>query len=359
MTIRGMDVRLTGMMLAAAALITTPAFAQDSTPAPPLVRATSDVSIADNIDGLARDEVKTANPLDLLYSYGNNDERVTLYVFRATNANAALWFERADSVLAYVFKSRGLGEASPIAQFTTPGAPSANGLSRVYALSGQYQSTALAVAEINGWIVKIRSTSKSLDPAAHQQRIAKAVAAMTVAGSVAKPHPLVLPEACPAETSEFSLGELVGGEVIPKPKQEDVIMAGLMLALQGQAVTGGAESLASAPETYCRAKLQDSTPIGALYRSKDKTKAGWTMLFADSGRAMSSVPLIDISDKGTSTKAMLTVDQLDRTAAIFLLKGMADPNASLGVAAQVLSGGTVNGLVSHSYDTNTINLPSK
>ncbi len=321
------------------------------------VTATSPITIPESVDGLKSDGAKTANPLDLIYSFGNDDERVTLYIYRATNPNAALWFERADSVLAYVFKSRGLGDATPVSQLTSPGSSQPNGLTRAYAMSGAHKSTAIGIVEINGWMVKIRSTSKELDVAGQQARVTKAVAALTTSGPVAKPHPLTLPEDCSGDQAQISLAELIEGEVIDKPKPEDVMMAGLMLA--GHAVTiGGAEgSLAAMPASYCRAKLQDNTPLAALYRPKDSKTKGWTMLFADSGRSLSSVPMIDLEDGKSKARGILTVDHLDKTSAVFLLKGMADPNASIGIGAQFVATGK-SGLVDMVYETKTIVLPS-
>jgi hypothetical protein len=312
----------------------------------------------DVLDGLAREEVRDANPHDLVYSFGSNAERVTLYVFRATNPNAALWFERADAILNMTFKPRGLGEGTAITPVTTPGAPEANGLSRVYSIKGDYKSTALSIVEVNGWMVKIRSSSKSLDTAGQQARMARVVNALTAIGPVAKPHKLLLPEACPEDRAQLSMQELLEGEVIAKPKMEDTVVAGLSLTAHMVEVAGGEGSIAAAPENYCRAKLQEETPFAAFYRPKDSQQKGWTILFADSGRAIGSVGMIALPDSKSEARAMLVADQLDKSAVILLLKGHADANASWQLGAQAIINGA-SGMVSFIYDSKTLALPSK
>lgn len=320
--------------------------------------ASPPLSPPDMLDGLAKQGVRSTIPLDLTYSYGSNSERVTLYIFRATNPNAALWFERADTILAMTFSQRGLGEGTQIEPITSPDAPEPNGLMRTYSLKGDYSSTALAVLELNGWLVKVRSSSKTLDVIAQQARMSRILAALKATGPVVKPHKLMLPEACPEERLRFSMQELLDAEAISKAKTDDKILAGLSLAGHVAEVTGGEFGLAASPEAFCRARMQNETPIAALYRPKDADNTGWTILFADSGRAIASVPMISLPESNSKARAMLVADQLDKSAVIMLLKGMADPDASWQIGGEAIALGS-NGIASYGFDDKTLTLPSK
>jgi hypothetical protein len=193
------------------------------------------------------------------------------------------------------------------------------------------------VAQLGGWIVKLRSTSAKLDPAGHEKRMDAILAALKANRDIPPAHPLILPGPCPAERDTGNIAALLASEPEPKPKSDDITLAALLISTEAAAVHGAAESLAANPEKYCRGKMQMEQPIGALYRPLDASRSDWTILAADSGRSLSGLERFIMKEKNDIAKGgMLTANKLDQMQAIIFFKAVPAPDLSFQVGFQAL-----------------------
>ena len=292
---------------------------------------------------------------DLGANYKSGEDVISLYIFRATNPNAALWFERADSLINFIWKPKGLGEGEPIESFSVPGAQQPSGLRRAYRLGNG--STALAVAEVNGWLLKIRSTSDRLSPAEQIGRLDRIMKDLAVPPSLAPPHPLVLPPECAEADPNASIEALVGAEAIRQPKGEDILAAGMTALAHADSVIGGKGSLAEEPTKYCRMKLPENlAPYGTAYRNIDPAKKGWTLLFADSGRSISGLETIVFESGKAQPGGMVTANLLDRTTTAMILKGIPLVDAAVPAVTPLILRGGPDGYNSVVYGTHTVHV---
>jgi len=320
------------------------------------------VTLPETVDGLAKTIAKgSIETFDLMTNYQKGQDIVSIYVFRATNPNAALWFDRADQVLNYIWTGKGLGNGSEIEKFNIPGTSENVGLMRSYPLSGNIKSTALAVAEINGWIIKVRSTSTVLSSQNQKNRLENVFSSIKLPATIHKSHPIIFPPECPEINKRDKLSTLVNSEVIHQPTTQAIMTAGLVALANARALTGETSGLAASPELYCRAKLNGPSFMGTLYRRTDGADKSWVILFADSGRSISGIELPELGKDSGGAVAAVTADDLNRTSVVMFLKGMADPDVVFMPLAQYLAQGGGDGYTSVTYRTNQINvsLPEK
>jgi hypothetical protein len=318
----------------------------------------SGIELPTKIDGLSQVESRASqSPLSSVYSFADNTEAVTIYIFRATHPNAALWFERADAVLR-TFGQDKLDQGSPPREFAFAGSPTPNGLVRTYKVQGSAKSTGLAVGEINSWIVKVRMTSNNLEPDQLSIKLDSVLASFKILQPLVKARPLLLPEPCSEEASKVSIRQLVTGVAIPKPKSESILTMGMMLVPHAAATAGGPEGLASKPETFCRQPLDGGGDIAALYRPKAANAKEWTILFADSGRSISGIPTMlmeNLASGKVGSGGMLVVNALEKVSAIMAFEDIPAPEVEFPFGAQfILRGGAE--LTSVAFGTSTVNV---
>lgn len=295
-----------------------------------------------------------AQPFNFAGSYVGRDDAISLYVFRATNPNAALWFERAETILQEMWKTRGLGAGGEVRRISVAGSPTPNGLARVFAMSGRNKSTALAVAQVGGWMVKVRSTSGTLSVEEQVARLDRILAAFGPASGSGPVHPLQLPEACPVESAQANFDALLGSSAIDKPTGETILAAGPALMVASERLLGGKDSLAAAPQLWCRAPMGEHEVMGALYRPKDAARKEWTVLLADSGTSISGLETLVLNGKETKTGGMMTANGLDKIRAIVIAEGVPTPEVAFPVAARHLMAGSKAALAAVEYGTSNI-----
>ena len=302
------------------------------------------IEVPDQIEGLQ--QVPSGNPdnsLDSVYNFSGSGNEISIYIFRATHPNAALWFERADSLLQLVQRQRGLGEAGAQRMFSFAGATKPNGLARVYKMTGKSKSTALAVGEVNGWIVKVRLTSDNLETEQLSARMDRVLASLKAKTPADKVHPLILPDLCEKSAQQSSFN-MENSSIIPKPKPETILAVGVMLAGHAASTSGGPESLASKPEAYCRQSIANESPIAMMYRPKANDSKDWIILFADSGRSISgaSTPTLEKKTKdGFQTGGVLIANTLESANALVILEDVPSPEIGLAVGGNfIVQGGS-------------------
>jgi len=295
-------------------------------------------------------------PFNIGVSYASPGETVSLYLFRATHPNAALWFERAEAILQEMWKARGLGSGGETRQVKVAGAATPNGLTRVFAVSGPQKSTGLAVAQLGGWMVKVRSSSATLSPAEQLERMERILLALGSTGASGSIHPLELPAPCPAESQKSSFEALLGSEAIARPNGETIIAAGPALIGAAEQVRGGKDSLAASPNLWCRAPLEGASVIGALYRPKDPARSDWTALLADSGTSLSGLKTTIFKGKETKEGGMLAANGLDKSRVIMIAEGVPAPEVSFPVGAREIVSGSKAALVAVAYGSGNLEM---
>lgn len=302
--------------------------------------------------------MRTVQPLDepfnKVVNYESDGEVFSLYLFRPTHPNAALWFERAEAILTTLWKERGLGEGGETRRLSVVGSSVPNALARSFSVSGEYKSTGLAVAQIGDWLVKVRASSRTLDRDAQLARIEQVLATITPPAGAKPPNPLTLPEPCPAEEAGTKFQMLLNSEAIAKPNPETMLAAGAILLADAQRMAGGEGSLAAAPETYCRAELPGAGPAAALYHRKNDAGGEWTALLADSGTSVSGLKTLIFDKKKTKEGGMITANGLDKTRAILFARGIPSPEASFVPAARLIIAGSKEAYVAVAYGTQNI-----
>jgi hypothetical protein len=339
-----------GVIIAAIAIVSP----LQSSAAEKTAKSSSGIILPQTIEGLnpVTDD-RPPLPFDAHKSFSAPGETVTIYVFRATYPNAALWFERADAILKRIWTPKGLGEGGKTTTFAAAGSLTSNGMRRTYSVKGPTKSTAVAVVQVGQWLIKIRSTSASLDATAQSARMDRIIASLQTREPLKSANPLTLPSDCPI--GSHSVFDSLGSEVIAKPKSEMILIAGIVALKVAADATEAPDSLASAPEKFCRGTLTDGD-LAAVYWPKDDKTKGWTMLLADSGRSVSGVPMPILDGKSESSGGMLTVNGLERVEVIMLTKGglpMADASVGVGFN-QLTKGGPA--MTSVDYGTNTVNV---
>ena len=331
---------------ALAALACAPALAGEA-------KHESGVELPTVVEGLAAERLLD-EPFNLAAGYSGKGEAITIYVFRATHPNAALWFERAESVLRHVWAARGLGEGGETRQFALGSSAGPNGLRRVFAVRGQDRSTALAVAQVGPWLVKVRSTSATLDVAGQEARLDRVLGAIGAKELAGAPNPLTLPEPCPPVGARDDIMALLGSEAIPKPDGATVVAAGLVLTMAATDLAGGKDSLAANPGLYCRATIEGVGPMAMLYRRKDASKGGWTALLADSGTSVSAMETIVMEGKDAKSGGLVTANGLDKVRAVLFAKGVPTPETAFLPAAQILMSRDAPAYAAVAYGTTNV-----
>lgn len=281
--------------------------------------------------------------LDIILQFGNDaaGEPATLYLYRSTFPNPALWFERTTAAMQ--INMGGLGNDWTPSLFTLGGAPTPNGMRMIVSLppGARFKTTGVAMAQVGEWMMKFRVTSRSLDREGVSMRLDRLIAAVHFANPAPAPHPLAVPSAC--ENDGFD-----GGQIITDRLQEEAVPA----ALEGvviQAAARGQTGLAAAPAEWCRAGSNLPPAMVSVYRRR-QAPAEWVMLFGDAGLSMVGHNLELTASTGSKgkAKAALYVNRLDATHVVALYDGLpyADGAASFGLP--VLMGQT-SGLVSVSF----------
>ena len=295
-----------------------------------------------------------AQPFNMAVSYVKDGETISVYLFRATHPNAALWFERAQSILQEVWKSRGLGAGGETRTIQIAGSPAPNGLMRVFALSGQLKSTAIAVAQVGGWMVKVRSTSMQLGVEEQAERMQRVFTSLGGSNASWPVNPIAIPEACSANLEPDPFADLLNGQAIEKPNGETIIAAGPALLAAADQAAGGKDSLAAAPHLWCRAKLDAAGPMGTLYRPKDGSRKDWTALVADSGTSISGLETLILKGKKVEAGGMLVANGLGKARVILIAGAVPAPAPSFMVGAKDLMSGSTAAMVATAYGSGTL-----
>lgn len=147
----------------------------------PWRHARTGIALPPRVGGLVRRSIgdTTTDELDVAATYVDREDGVIalVYIYRTMTPYVPLWFDRqVDTIMLPQ-----AGAARPvISPFTRPRASVASGLRAAMTdnVSGM-RSTAVAIAPLGAWLVKIRLGSARLDPAALDERLTAFIAALS------------------------------------------------------------------------------------------------------------------------------------------------------------------------------------
>ena len=160
----------------------------------------SGISLPDTIGDMRRgDERDLSNGerADVMIQYGGGNEPVTVYVYRASHPNPALWFERTRAVI--LDNVGGFDTSKPPRTITLGGGSTPNGLRDDVATFGKdWRATSFALIQAGEWLIKLRISSTTLEQAGVAEKMDRLLAALKFASPPPAPLPLATPQACKA-----------------------------------------------------------------------------------------------------------------------------------------------------------------
>ena len=228
----------------------------------------------------------TAEELDVHAQYEAPGEgtRATVYLYKTGVPDVALWFDRA---VAAILGTPGYGvdraTVPAPAGFARPGETQSSGLSTVLPATGLgLRSTGVAVVGLGEWLIKLRMSSSSLDPAALSVRMNAFLAGLrwpAATGAGAPPRPIA---ACAAPLAAKR------AKVI-RPEMANVLIDLVTADMVADKAKGPAP-------VYCR----DPAALGphGVYRP-DGSKRSYLIALNDAGIALSVAPAISIDELGS------------------------------------------------------------
>lgn len=255
------------------------------------------------IDGLSRRNVSdtSAEELDISSNYESADGQLTttVYLFRPQIASVPLWFDRARTVFEQLnrFAVAASGPL-PTRAFALGEDPQSSGLGIVYPLSdGDYAASGIAVASMGGWIVKLRTSAKSMDAAALETRLAAFMRAMRLPKGLALTAATAELSACPAPL------KLKQAKMVRPDMTQTLLVSVLSIAASSKP--------RAAPGTFCK-EAAGSANYG-LYRA-DASSNSYIMGLADSGRLISVAETMDLTRQNKRASYSVTLMDLGRTS---------------------------------------------
>ena len=276
-----------------------------------------------------------------------------LFVYRAAPASVAIWGDRAA---AGMFANPMLGEvdldAVRIARFTPPGnANKGSGLRIVTPAKGEVTASGLAIYLHDGWLVKLRMSSKTLDAATLEARMGEFVAALVMPAATARAMGFYEINDSPAPIKPSKKAKLVTLEMA------DSFMLGATLGAAHdkkiEAAASAGSGVSAAPG-YCRDP--GSTPQYGIYRVGGAIDQ-YVMALGDTGTSL-SVSSYDLGPLITPSRGYLVVQSDGVTEQIYPpFTALPSPEQVLalpGKVSPVFSAGLLPG-----DDKRVITVPSK
>ncbi|APG63338.1 hypothetical protein LPB140_11680 [Sphingorhabdus lutea] len=293
---------ITAAILLAATLSTAPFFAPQGhaqqvtkikvKAKKPLIHKESGITLPYKMAGYERDSAASYSPTNLnisaQFSPKDESEFFSIYIFRATNGNAPIWFDRAN----YAITSRNIfGDLTPISAaqpFTPTGQNQSSGLQIIYDAKGKgFKSTGLMFFQMGEFYIKIRASSK-IKNGEELKKWMEIGASEIIAPKNSRQFPIAVPvQPCATKMITFEDAQII------KSDDEEDMSAGIYSALLGMTDPSdisaeGAEAAEQAPATWCRDD-QYNAPPGAIYRAGESMNS-YLLAFGDSGNALSVGP---------------------------------------------------------------------
>ncbi|HMG48463.1 MAG TPA: hypothetical protein VK614_13525 [Allosphingosinicella sp.] len=241
------------------------------------------------VDGLTRTEIRDlgSDELDIVASYEDRDEDepvwVTVYLYETGVPDVPLWFDRALTAIMERLDNGLIGTAAPApTAFARPGAANASGLrAAVDLFRPSAGTTALAIAPLGPFQLKIRISGPWLGHTALDARLTRFIAGLRWPAETAPPAPAAVPIApCPAPLQLRNARRL-------RTETEDALMGALM----GVDLATDEAGNRPPPPVYCREP--GATTAHGVYRANAATDA-YLIALNDAGIAYSVGEQLDL-----------------------------------------------------------------
>lgn len=254
------------------------------------------------LSGIPRTSIKdnSDTELDVSVHYGDADTTLTIFLFRPVLASVPIWFDRSETQIGLGDTFGGVSPLGDIRAFALPQGKTPGGMRRVYVPGKrEIKSTGLAVLPLGEWLLKIRITSNSLDPAALDAKLDEVIQAIGWPAGAADP---VAAAPVPACTSQLAYARKAK---LRKPSMTDALLGATLLGVAADKAEKGEKAT---PVDWCREG--EANQRYGVYRAKGSRDA-YTLAMGDAGRTISVSPGIALD--GGSGGYMLALGQLDRT----------------------------------------------
>jgi len=288
------------------------------------------------IDGLTRTEIRDlgTDELDVVAGYENRDEGIvaTVYLYETGAPDVPLWFDRALTGLM-ARPELGLAGAPPPspAAFARPGAATPSGLRAAIDLAAPGTgSTALAIAPLGSFQLKVRISAARLDRAALDARLTRFIEGVRWPAEAARPAPAAVPvEPCPAPL------QLRNARLL-RTEMADALMGAVIGSVDFTDESGNRPP----PPVYCREP--GATPAWGVYRPNAATDA-YLIALNDAGIAYSvgeQLNLAALTGQGSGGRRFaLTLLARNTTGVVASFNRAPPPEQALSVAQR--SGPTI------------------
>jgi len=238
------------------------------------------------IAGMVRGDISdsSASELDVTVQYASPDgqTQATLYIFRPALDSVPVWFDRSET---QILVRDTYGKAAPLADpmaFAPPRATAASGLRRTYVPSkGPYKSTGLVMMPLGKWLVAVRISSASIEPAALDAAMAGIVVGIGWPQGVAE-SPAAVPVVACAQSLPYARRAKLRAS-----SMQDAIVGGAAVSL-------AAKEEGNAAPILCR----DLPPVSeyGVYRDPASTNS-YVMAVGDAGIIITIAPDLFVEGK--------------------------------------------------------------
>lgn len=272
--------------------------------------------------GLSRGKIGDAGEeqLDVVADYSDhaNGLVATVFVYRTGLPDAAIWFDRAVWAIQ-VTPAYGLNGAAVPAPtpFAPSGSGTATGLRTSIDLPGPSpRSTAVAIAPLGHWMVKVRLSSKTLDAAALGSKMSEVLSALgwpAEAGS-GRAAAAILDCSRPLKTKK--------AKIVPQDMGQMLI----------NAVSDAAIEREGPPPVYCR---EPGIPVSLGVFRADGDDKSYVFTLDDAGNAVSVSPALDfgslLGGSGGKSWSMVRLDR-NGTSVLPSFNRLPPPEQAVSVA---------------------------
>lgn len=278
-----------GFVLAAAA----PLAAQEQPAARPASTWSHDrsgLTVPATLAGFTRGESKQYDEDGYNVSVAFKDKAsgswATLFIYRASPASVPMWGDRAAAALfrsgaQIVIDPAGVSRSS----FTPPGgAGERSGMMLIAPATGGAVSTGLAIYLHDDWLVKLRMSSETLDPAALEARLGAFLGELALPAAQRAAPPFAEIADCAAPAKPGKKAKLVQLDMMSTILLGGILTAGQEERLEKQKAAAEKDApVEAASETpWCRDA--GSQPEYGIYRTG--SDEGYLVAFGDSGTSL-------------------------------------------------------------------------
>lgn len=231
-------------------------------------------------DGIYQFEARETN-LSAKYWDEDRDTLVNLYLYRPGLADASIWHDRALVALGVneVFGSENV-QGTRTASFTPNGGTAESGILTIIAAEGEFRSASVAIFSAGDWLVKLRVSSRSLDPDGLEDMVRSLIARIPKLAGYSAQQSYVM-EAC-LDAVNYATAE--------RPKRNnsasDSERSSEALFNSDEFIEGLKEK-PDRGEKYCREG--DGGLQGSIYRSMG-AKDRYIVAIGDSGASLNVAP---------------------------------------------------------------------